>query len=402
MLINESVIKSMAKMASVTSEEYARRVDFQELAKSIAPLSGTLEKEYRPWMNDLTGIIGISSTLNHKKLGMDNEGLQKLAQLEIQTARKLSTQFPVSTVITEASVHITELSGLVTQMNKALNVDDSPVSLILKNYQSVAVHQYKEILRPNANASARLAMLDAISGFVDRQVSWVSDYAERIPKTQMSDEEDAVEEDTSEKEMAEESAVTRIPQHIGYANRRNSEITPSEALEKSQLNRILEMGKRIVELVAQINEVCCGCAKDIMFKPTAKSIMMGMRIGTSVCDGQESFSTIVDNLYFLFYENLERIKTVVTDEEVRNNSLYSCIFAIKDFRTYYRHDFEHGKQNNIKKKSENIRACFMRYCGKMPVKSKDYMKLQYNLYNDILSMEEGLIEVMEESFSVES
>ncbi len=388
MRINESVIKNMAKMASVT--KYASSADFQGFVKTVAPWTGVLEKEYKPWLNNLTGIMSISNTIG-------NGELQRLAQLEIQTAKKLSTQLPVSTVITEASVHIAELNGLVSHINKEFHVADSPVSLILKNYQSVAERQYQEILRPEANVAARLAMLDAISGFVDRQVSWVSDYAERMPETQMPDKENIEEEDTYEKEMAEESVVTRIPQHIGYANRRNSEITPGEALEKSQLNRILEMGKRIVELVAQINEICCGCAKDLMFKPTSKSMMMGMRIGTSVCDGQEAFSIIIDNLYFLFYENLERIKAVVTDDEVRKNSLYSCIFAIKDFRTYYRHDFEHGKQNNIKKKSEDIRACFMKYCGKMPVKSKDYLKLQYNLYNDILSMEEGLIEIMEEA-----
>ncbi len=388
MRINESVIESMAKMASVTESAYP--VNYQGLVKAVAPLAGVLEREYKPWLNNLTGIMGISSTIGSGEL-------QRLSQLEIQTAKKLSAQLPVSTVITEASAHIAVLSGLVSQMNKAFCVADSPVSLILKNYQSVAERQYREILRPEANVAARLAMLDAISGFVDRQVSWVSDYAERIPETQMPDKEDVAEEDTAEKEVAEESVVTRIPQHIGYANRRNSEITPGEALERSQLNRILEMGKRIVELVAQINEICCGCAKDLMFKPTSKSIMMGMRIGTSVCDGQETFSAIVDNLYFLFYENLERIKAVVTDDEVRNNSLYSCIFAIKDFRTYYRHDFEHGKQSNIKKKSGDIRACFVKYCGKMPVKSRDYMKLQYNLYNDILSMEEGLIEAMEET-----
>ena len=57
---------------------------------------------------------------------------------------------------------------------------------------------------------------------------------------------------------------------------------------------------------------------------------------------RNSFGDVIDGLYFIFYENLKHIKEVVTDEAVRNEDVYQCIFRVKDMRTDIRHDYEHG------------------------------------------------------------
>lgn len=267
-------------------------------------------------------------------------------------------------------------------------------------------------------------MLDAVSKFVDRQVGWTSDFLTTV-RSQIEDEgendsqviidakfreiEDAQEarDEAKAREKAEEgikteeqakipSTLSKIPQYIGYTNRKDVHITPEEGLERSVLVEITEMGKMIVENAMMINQLCEDKNKDKFFKPTDKLITGAVEIATITCTSKDELGKIIDALYFLLYENLERIKKVVTDSAVRNESVYECVFAVKSIRTDFRHDFEHGKETAIKKKRKEIHDYYKRYCGKIPLKQKDFSLLQKNLFKDILVLEEHLIDKLEE------
>lgn len=156
------------------------------------------------------------------------------------------------------------------------------------------------------------------------------------------------------------------------------------------------MGKLIMENVVLINSLCEDKNKKKFFKLTDKLITGAVDIATITCTSRDELGKVIDTLYFLLYENLERIKVVVTDSAVRSESVYQCIFAVKDIRTDFRHDYEHGKETSIKKKRKEINERYKSYCGKIPSKQKDYTLLQKNLFKDILVLEEHLIDTLEE------
>lgn len=286
----------------------------------------------------------------------------------------------------------------------------------LSDYERLVENQHKAIQKAfeqdDFNIEGRLGMLDAASRFVDRQVGWTSDFLTAV-RPQLEDEWEAdseviidaevreIEDEAGDEEKTEEqvkipSTLSKIPQYIGYTNRKDVHITPEEGLEKSILVEITEMGKLIVENAMAINQLCEDKNKDKFFKPTDKLITGAVEIATMTCTSRDELGKIIDALYFLLYENLERIKKVVTDSAVRNENVYECIFAVKSIRTDFRHDFEHGKETAIKKKRKEINDCYKKYCGKIPLKQKEFTLLQKNLFKDILALEEHLIDKLEE------
>lgn len=82
------------------------------------------------------------------------------------------------------------------------------------------------------------------------------------------------------------------------------------------------------------------------------------------------------------------------DAIVRSKSIYQCIFYVKTLRSEMRHDLNHGRENERRKKLKSVGECYKNYCGGRPIKEKDFRRLQINLYNEIIELENALIEMM--------
>ena len=113
---------------------------------------------------------------------------------------------------------------------------------------------------------------------------------------------------------------------------------------------------------------------------------------------EDDFGKMIDGVYMLFYENLEHIKTLDSDDAVRTEEVYQCIFRVKDMRTDMRHDYEHGKNSDISKKRKDIHECYKHYTNR-PVlqKQRDYVTLQKKLYDELLTLEDHLFDLIERS-----
>lgn len=84
----------------------------------------------------------------------------------------------------------------------------------------------------------------------------------------------------------------------------------------------------------------------------------------------------------------------LTEEAVRNEDFFQCIFRVKDMRSDLRHDFEHG--DKIEKKMDDIARSYLYYTGKVtPTTSADYIKVQEGLFNDFYMLAEYLQDVVE-------
>lgn len=375
---------------------------------------GWLKKE-NPWFLEKSDTAGLDCFGFVSKL-MPSDSLLELEAKTFQMADRLSMDLEIPFTFAQLSL-IDSISDAAGDKWKELI---APASF-LSDYERLVENQHKAIQKAfrqdDFNIEGRLGMLDAASKFVDRQVGWTSDFLNEV-RTQIEDDEggyiidaevreteEAAEAggkaETEEGIKAEEqvkipSTLSKIPQYIGYTNRKGIHITPEEGLEKSILVEITEMGKLIVENAMTINQLCEDKNRDKFFRPTDKLVTGAVEIATITCTSKDELGKMIDALYFLLYENLERIKKVVTDSAVRNESVYECIFAVKSIRTDFRHDFEHGKETAIKKKRKEINDYYKKYCGKIPLKQKDYSLLQKNLFKDILALEEHLIDKLEE------
>lgn len=354
-------------------------------------------KKENPWFMGKSDTAGLDCFGPVSKL-VPSDSLLELEEKTFQMADRLSMDLEIPFTSAQLSL-IDSISDAAGDKWKKLI---APASF-LSDYERLVENQHKAIQKAfrqdDLNIEGRLGMLDAASKFVDRQVGWTSDFLNAV-RTQIEDEEENGSEviiDAKVREAEEiPSTLSKIPQYIGYTNRKDIHITPEEGLEKSILVEITEMGKLIVENAMVINQLCEDKNKDKFFRPTDKLVTGAVEIATITCTSKDELGKIIDALYFLLYENLERIKKVVTDSAVRNESVYECIFAVKSIRTDFRHDFEHGKETAIKKKRKEINDYYKKYCGKIPLKQKDFSLLQKNLFQDILTLEEHLIDKLEE------
>lgn len=336
--------------------------------------------------------------------------LREIEEKTFKMAGRLSMDVEIPFTSAQLSA-IDSISAEVGDKWKDLIAPDS----FLSDYQKLIENQHKAIQKAFQrndiiNIDSRLGMLDAASKFVDRQVEWTSDFLVSVQTQLEDDREDIIDAGNqeikdaawdekgikTEERINTPSTLSKIPQYIAYTNRKDLHITPEEGLGKSILVEITEMGKRIIANAMAINNLCECKDRDMFFKPTNKLVTGAVEIATITCTSKDELGKIIDALYFLLYENLERIKKVVTDQAVRSESVYECIFAVKSIRTDFRHDFEHGKEVSIKKKRKEINDCYKKYCGKIPLKQKDFSLLQKNLFKDILVLEGHLMEKLEE------
>lgn len=62
-----------------------------------------------------------------------------------------------------------------------------------------------------------------------------------------------------------------------------------------------------------------------IFKYTGKMVRFSTNMGSLVCRSEDDLDKLIDGIYMLFYENLEHIKALDSDNAVRNEDVYQCM-----------------------------------------------------------------------------
>ena len=310
--------------------------------------------------------------------------LSKLVKLEHQTS------------LLPGLMKLPSAASQIVSIQEALG-SQIQLSRLLTDYVEFAVNQHAAIHKKcnDAELAWRLDALDVASKLVDRQIKWSEAIFDAVP----IDIESVEKEDGSLQE-GHPSVISMLPQYIAYTKRKNEDTTPKEALENSALVKITETGKNISEKIVLINKLCEDRGETRIFKYTDKTVIGMVDISTVVCSSSEQMGKIVDILYFIFYENLERIKLFIGqgnkklgDKKVKEEDIYQCIFNIKMIRSDLRHDLDHGDEKDIRKKLISIGDCYQHYCKKRPIKVKDYKLLQLKLYDELIELLDFLIEM---------
>jgi hypothetical protein len=292
--------------------------------------------------------------------------------------------------ITSVTTQISSITGILASQTDYIKELIAPKTM-LTDLQTIATQAHKAIEASGQLSAWQLGVIDTASLMVDRQVNWASKICSAefsvIPLPKIDDVVEV---------KPRLNVIALLPEDLKREKEKKENITPEEALVKSTAFRMSEKGKRIIDKVVAINKICERKGRERFFKYTGATMRAAAAIGGTVCQTEETFGSIIDDLYEVFYENLERIKKVVTDDVVRKEDVYQCIFHVKNMRTDLRHDYEHGKEKDIRNKDMAIGDSYKHYAGKpVLITSSDYLTTQDKLYDEFDELTDRLLAVVE-------
>lgn len=380
---------SAIQTALKSSELWASTIKPKDTVMDVVLRGGALSAALAApskWV--LNPLEGIAPTLPSISKSLLSPSITALAAMEAKTS---------ALAINNGIAQITSVASQLTTINEMLSSQTAFVreliapSSMLTDLQKIAEKTHKSMIDAGKLSTWQLSVLDSASFMVDRHVDWASRFCttaydiEPIPQI--------VELDDYSPKL---NVIELLPEELEYEKSRNEDITPGEALENTPAYQMSEKGKGLVERIVNINETCLRKNREPIFKCTDTTMMAAATLSGTVCNSKSSFGDLVDGLYFIFYENLEHIKDIVTDPTVRKEDIYQCIFRVKHLRTDYRHDNDHGKESKIKQKIKDIGESYSYYTGKVaPTMKSDFLTAQEGLYDDFDRLTDHLQGIIE-------
>lgn len=320
------------------------------------------------------------------------ESISSLAAMEAQTS-VLAHDSGIPKITSVAS-QLSTISGLFSERTASLKEMIAPTTM-LGDLQSLAFATHRAIADAGSVSEWGLGVLDSASFLVDRQVDWASQLCKSVYSS------DPVPRLEGLRIPAPKvNVITWLPIELESEKKRKKDITIEEALDKSLVCRLSEKGKRLINKVVDINNLCARMGRKPVFKYTGGTMNAAVTMGGTFCSTKESFGNILDGLYMIFYENIEHLKGYVGEEAVRNETVFQCIFRVKKMRNDYRHDLDHGSESDIRKKELEIGQSYSHYVGKpVMTSSSDYQKAQDMLYDEFEELADYLIEAVGRTLS---
>ena len=303
------------------------------------------------------------------------KNISTLAAMEAQTS-VLAHDFGIPKITSVAS-QLSTITGLFSEETASFKELIAPTTM-LNDLQSLALTTHKTIADAGGVSEWGLGVLDSASYLVDRQVDWASQLCKSVydidPVTRLDELGVAA---------PKVNVITWLPIELENEKKRKKNITIGEALDKSSVCRLAEKGKRLINKVVDINNLCVRTGRKPIFKYTGGTMNAAVTMGGTYCSSKDSFGDILDGLYKLFYENIEHIKEHVGDKAVRNEDVFQCIFRVKMMRNDYRHDLDHGSESEIRKKELEIGKSYSHYVGKPVITaSVDFQRAQEMLFDE--------------------
>ena len=172
--------------------------------------------------------------------------------------------------------------------------------------------------------------------------------------------------------------------HLSYLYRHDSDADVYEAFESCETVTTTTSGCTIVSLVYEINECGAGTDGTDIFKPTNKTLRASSLLSSCIATDEVRFGQIVDGLYNLLYEgsgNAGRLTDRLLDDDL------DTIWLIKRLRTGLRHDVNHGRASDVKRKRKQLGEDFTALCGRArPVAPAEWRKAQTALYDRVVDV----------------
>lgn len=394
-----SIIEATASMSSVAARINEMCGGTALLASAAKPQLTALDAALR--QSSLSEIIAAQSKWSFETVSPVTTAISALTknitepQLSVLAALENKTSLLAHNngiaKITSVATQISSITGILASQTDYIKELIAPKTM-LTDLQAIATQAHTAIEATGRLSAWQLGVIDIASLMVDRQVNWASKIcSSEFSITPLSKIEDNIEV------KPRINVIALLPEELKREKEKKVDATPEEALVKSPAYRISEKGKRLIDKVVAINKICERKGRERLFKYTGATMRAAAAIGGTICQTEETFGGIIDDFYEVFYENIEHIKAIVTDEVVRNEDVYQCIFRVKHMRTDLRHDYDHGKEKDIRNKDMAIGDSYMHYAGKpVLITSSDYLTTQDKLYDEFDVLADHLLMVVEE------
>ena len=372
--VNDSLDQAMSgftllstNVDNITMELTTRNVGIGH--KCISELIATPSK----WTVDLLNTVSPTLTTISEK--WTEPKMLMLAAMETKTSL-LALNYGISKM-TSVSSQINSISDMLSSQPDYIRELIAPAPM-LNDLQSIATQIHQSIQDDGKISAWQLGLVDSASFLVDRQVDWAAKLF-----TSVYEEKNPAELVGLRTFSPKVNAIKILSADLEKERKQKKEIAPKEALENSTVLKMTEKGKNLIDKVACINKMCKRTGHDPLFKFTEATMTAAATIGGTVCLTKDVFGNVLDGLYFIFYENLERIKNIVSDEAVRDENIYQCIFRVKHIRTDFRHDYTHGSESKVRKKENDIGESYTHYVGKpVLLTEQDFLMTQEKMYDE--------------------
>ena len=362
--LGSTLWKDLDKTKDLWKGLTAVTMPFSNIEESVLRITGTPIDSIGKATSALSGLSD--------SLGVN---ISTLSKLEAQTSL-IAKDFGIPKITSVAS-QISSITGLVSPLSESVRELIAPTTM-LTDLSKIALDAHHSILGDGSVSEWKLGLVDSASYLVDRQVDWTSQICHSI-----YGDTPFISIDDLGAVSPRVNMISWLPIEFEEEKKRKKDIKPKEALDNSAILRLSEKGKRLINRVVDINNLCSRTGQEQLFKYTGTTTRAAATMGGTACMNRDDFGDVVDGLYMFFYENLERIKDLVSDAAVRSEDVFQCIFRIKALRTDYRHDYEHGSEGDIRKANKKIGDSYAYYSGK-PVltSSQDYLLTQEKLYDE--------------------
>ena len=295
-----------------------------------------------------------------------------------------------------------DLRGVFGQLD-TLQQMRSQIAAISEMYRSFAPQVQLFALRPTTVGAAHITSTAGLLTAWEARQRPVHPLMASISCTEaqvISQEADILEYpevfDFAEIEEADENETAIAPTHNLYYVQRSELIliarkTPQFLDDEQSLNslptlRYFNLAQSVCRLVTIINRQCAVSGNDAVFRLTDRLAESLVALPNVIAIDQHKFAEFVDYLYFIIYEgagkdNLRFLDLVGSDDT-------EPVWVLKHIRNYLtRHDVEHGKEKDIKKKQERLGAIFSSLIGKpLPRTRRDFGDAQIAFLTQIEAM----------------
>ncbi len=165
-------------------------------------------------------------------------------------------------------------------------------------------------------------------------------------------------------------------------------VTKAEAVRKLGENakhqtKVHNLSNDIFNLLGDCNNISVSRGKKDIFKLTSKMLKRIADVGTPV-KTKDDFGNLVDALYEIVYEGSGRLERI--PESFKKEDFIG--FVIKFIRADLRHDLEHGKEKEIRRKKKQLAEIYLKFVGKTSLSSlneKDYAKFHVDFLTELKS-----------------
>lgn len=320
---------------------------------------------------------------------ISDPGLTALASLELSTSL-LAKDLGIPK-ITSVATQISQIAGVFAPQIPASIKEFIVPSEMMGDLKTLAYVTHKSIEESGCISEWKLGVVDSASYLVDRQIDWTANLCRSV-----CGEQPIPDFSKSVYRPLGINIISQLPLELEKEKEKAHDITPRNALKNSLCHKLSEKGMRIIDKIVDVNKLCTRKGITEVFKHTDAVLRAASVLSGVICSTREDLGKIIDGLYFMFYENLGRIKKYIPDAEIREKNVFQCIFRVKHIRTDYRHDYEHGSDADIRKKQQDLGESYFHYTGKsVPRTEEDFQNAQINLYDDFEALVDHIFSVVE-------